>query len=407
MSIYHRFLVLGLISLFTVGCGSGDDSADSGIDLSGGQPAPTASRPKPSSSQQPARPKPTKPTKEELLDRDIGDIIVHLERGNIETVVNEYIDPAVLNQVKVHDATFAEKKSLQKLYDGFRDDIAKDLLANLKACQSLDPEILAQDDATWYSATFFDDATMTSEVTLMLDPKVDKNWYLNDLPLTLPWGEQQAQGDEWKQWEAVATDGKRIRDLSAIDFDPHANPATVVLGMRKSFQQVLGPREHDLRSYGNLLLPDSRKIHAAVLVKSIMLSKEFAPRVKEVVALIDRFGFNRDGMDKLTYPPSTDIAFYSAFAQRFPEGTDFIGFIEQASALYEDGKGKKFSIHYPFQGSNPQPKTDGDLVEAMIEWNQIDSSHKPTMKTRFKLIGRKWFVESYWEALARKEAAGQ
>lgn len=407
MSNRCRLLALGLSSLFFLGCGSGDDSSDGGLDLSTGSTSSGFQSSGNPSDQQASPAKRVKSTKEELLDRDIRDIIVQLERGKTEIVVIDYTDPYTLSQVKIHDATFPEKKSLQKLYDGFRDNLAEDLLADLKAAQSLEPEILEQDDGAWYSAYYFDKDTMSSEIVFAIDPEVDKNWVMIELPLTLPWGNQQAQSDEWKQWEAVATQGKPIRYLDTIDFDPHANPATVVLGMRKSFQNILDQSKHDLRSYGSLLSPESRKIHAAILVKSILLSKEFAPRVDDVIALFQRYDLSRDGIDDITFPRSQDVAFYSAFAQRFPEGTDFIRFIEEASSLYEEGKGKKLSIHYPFQGSSPLPIADGDRVEASIEWQQIDSKHKPTMKTRFTQIDGKWFVESYWEALARHKAEGQ
>jgi hypothetical protein len=406
-------LVFGLIAFFIVGCGSsGDEPSDSGLSFSTDSSGDSGGTPN-----QPAEP--AGPTKEDFLDRDISDIIHHLERGKTDLVVIDYTDPYTLSQVKIHEATFPEKKSMQKLYDGFRENLAKDLLADLKACQSLEPEILRQEGG-WYSAYFYDEDTMSAEVIFAIDSEVDKNWVMIELPLTLPWGTGGGPNSDWEQWrEAIlASDHNSSRPSYKDSFDPHLNPAAVITSCRFAFKG----RQHDAaflrrqsddpelqaeayRNYMKLLTPDAQRYEAALIVRKLLTHKSADNHREALITLLDAHGFDRTELSKVIFKPYNDIEFYMSLSKRFPDTTDWAGFVGDAVKLYFKIDKQPYIIKYTFSASPRAIDREGDTATFEVNWTSAFKWGNEDLDTRFYQIDGKWYVESYWQAYARENSA--
>lgn len=415
------FFMIALLSALLVGCGSGNDDASDGNLSYSFDDAPSATNS--SGEIDGSSTVRSKPTKEELLERDIRDVISLLERGETDLVVIDYTDQYTLSQIKVHNSTFPERQSLQKLYDGFREGIAADLLADLKVCQSLEPEILEQDGG-WYSAYFYDEDVMTAEVILGFDPQFDKNWELIELPLTLPWGTGGRDSSVWDDWrDAITEEGHTaVRPKYMASFDAHLNPAAVVSACRFAFKG----REHDpaflrrqsddpdlqaeaFRKYMNLLTPDARRYEAAIIIRKLYTRKSPPDQYRgQLIELLNRYEFDREAMGGITvFPPYNNTDFYTALAEHFPKNADLSAFAGDAAKLYYAVEKKPYAMRYVFSAAPKQAEMElsESVAEFPVNWSDTFEWGNYKIPTRFYRIDGKWYVESYWQAYVRENPA--
>lgn len=400
------------------GCGSssGDSADDAATDYT---QAPMRSRGGASDSHTPGRgasdtdpatqtpsPTPGQPRDgSHRLAEDLNDMIETLVDGSGEDFIEAHVDPYTLSQVKVHNATFPERESLKKLYEGFEEGVAHDLLIDLRRCRDLTPEIVAQDDG-WFAA-IYDDESLTAEVILAYDPQDRASWFLIELPLTTPWGTAQSASRQWEQWleevDAASGRGARGRDHAAVD--PHLNPAAALYAVRGAFGVEPGRVKHDIATYAALLRPESRRLVAAILFKRLIINENITPHVDEFRAMCVAHGMDREGTGEIRSYPSEDrdLAFYQELAERFPD-EQAGAFIVDAEALLTKVTGNEPALLYPGgTWQNPQPREAEGGVLVHVGWGYTHDRFRrgPMLDVLLVEIDGKWYVESYWEAAAR------
>jgi len=338
---------------------------------------------------------------EGLIANDLDEIIETIEDEDWEGFFARRIDAYILSQVKVHQATYPEREAIKKLYEGFADGVASELLTDLRICKTMTPEI-AEEDGGWYSI-YYAGGALSAEVFLAYDPGVSETLFFLELPLTTPWGTAQAQSDLWNEWlgEVDASSGGGRRNRGAVA-DPHLNPAAVLYGINKAFGVDSGQVLHEMEAYAELLTPDSRRIMAAILYKRLLDLDQVSIDNDAFIDLCSRHQVDGEGITEgFAFPDESDSAFYREFAARFPTETS-AAFIAEADAVYEEISGKACELLYPArEWQTPRPEVTDDGVWLTTGWGYTNSRSRPgpTKDILFVEINGKWYAEAYWEML--------